>query len=233
VLPEPRAVVFDIDDTLYPYRRFALSGFRAVAGFLATHHGVDRRRAFRVLRTSMRDGNRGRELQACLAELALPDSLLRPLLHVFEHHDPDIRLPRAACRTLETLRREGWKLGVLTNGPAARQARRARALDLHRLTDAVLYAECHGDLGGKPDPEAFRAVVRALDTPAEHVVFVGDDEVCDVQGSARAGMQSLRAAVWRPVKGPTVARAVLQRLCDLPGLAADLLDDGVGHHAIA
>ncbi len=49
VLPDRRAVVFDLDDTLYPYRRFVLSGFAAVAGYLARTHRFDRRRVLRLL----------------------------------------------------------------------------------------------------------------------------------------------------------------------------------------
>ena len=32
--PEPGAVIFDLDDTLYPFRRFRLSGFAAAADAL-------------------------------------------------------------------------------------------------------------------------------------------------------------------------------------------------------
>ena len=67
MLPDRRAVVFDLDDTLYPYRRFVLSGFAAVAAHLAA------RRAASIARVGVpRAGARlarparGREIQVCL-----------------------------------------------------------------------------------------------------------------------------------------------------------------------
>jgi putative hydrolase of the HAD superfamily len=36
-----RALVFDLDDTLYPERDFVLSGFQAVSGWLRLQGGVE------------------------------------------------------------------------------------------------------------------------------------------------------------------------------------------------
>ena len=41
--PERRAVVFDLDDTIYPYRRFKLSGFAEVARHLERTCALDAR----------------------------------------------------------------------------------------------------------------------------------------------------------------------------------------------
>src|SRR5918993_3920821 len=66
----PGAVLFDLDDTLYPQRRFVFSGFAAVARHLEHATGEDRKRVFLVLRDAWRE-RRGRELQACVERFAL------------------------------------------------------------------------------------------------------------------------------------------------------------------
>ena len=49
-MSEPRAIVFDLDDTLYPYRAFVRSGFRAVGQRLAEERGVSVTSVLRALR---------------------------------------------------------------------------------------------------------------------------------------------------------------------------------------
>ena len=78
-MPERRAIVFDLDDTLYPYRAFVCSGFRAVACCLAVERGLRAAAVLRVLRRALAGGQRGRELQQLCASFDLPESLVRPL----------------------------------------------------------------------------------------------------------------------------------------------------------
>jgi hypothetical protein len=39
-LPEPRGIVFDLDDTLYPYRAFVRSGLRVIGQRIAREDAV-------------------------------------------------------------------------------------------------------------------------------------------------------------------------------------------------
>jgi putative hydrolase of the HAD superfamily len=219
--PERRAVVFDMDDTIYPYRRFLLSGFAAVADHLESWHGVRAGAAFRVLARASRGRARGSEVQVCLRAFGLPPGLLPLLVRAIDRHEPRLRLPAATRRLLVSLREHGWQIGVLTNGPRARQARRVRALGLTALVDAIVFASEHGSGRGKPDSEPFLEILRRLGTPAHCAVFVGDDETCDVRGALDVGMQAVRCDVWTRLtdagrfRAPTAAPLALQSFTHL------------------
>ena len=58
-MAERRAILFDLDDTLYSYRAFVRSGFRAVACQLAVERGLPAGRVLRVLRRALIGGARG------------------------------------------------------------------------------------------------------------------------------------------------------------------------------
>ena len=89
-----RAIIFDLDDTLYPLRRFVRSGFVAVAGELERAYGIDSRKALNVMTAAMRGETRGRELQACIDRFRLPQAIVGDLVNIIRLHQPAIRLPR-------------------------------------------------------------------------------------------------------------------------------------------
>lgn len=230
-MPLNRAVIFDLDDTLYPFRRFVLSGFAACARRLGRRRGVDARRAFRLMVKAFRQDGQGREVQTTLGLLGLPDRLTPGLVdNIIWGRDLSLRLPASSRRTLEHLRQRGWKIGVLTNGDPAVQARKVDALGLSAYVDAIVFAAEHG--GGKPESAPFHEVARRLHVKPSHTIVVGDDEWCDVNGARMAGMRPVRFIGhrhWPP--GPSAADLVLTRISDLPSAAAALLADQRGSHA--
>lgn len=228
---DSRAVVFDLDDTLYPYRRFRLSGLLAVARHLQDRAGLDARVGFATLAHASHGPDRGRELQACLAQYDLPAAWLPDLVDLLRYHAPRLRLPSATARVLGRLRADGWRLGVLTNGPRSIQAAKVAALGLAPLVDVITCAVTVGRGEGKPDPEAFAHVARQLAVPASRTVFVGDDERCDIAGALAAGMAPVRCLAWNHQAPATAARAVVRRLSDVPAVARSLIQEASKSHA--
>jgi putative hydrolase of the HAD superfamily len=229
---EHRAVIFDLDDTLYPYRRFLASGFRAIAAHLAETHGSDRLATLRTLIRASRGPARGREIQVCLAALQLPDHLAGTLAAQLRDHTPSLRLPRISLRTLAALRGDGWRIGVLTNGDPAVQARKCEALALAPHVDAIVFASQHGSGAGKPEVEPFLHACRLLETPASRAVMVGDSEECDVAGALAAGMAAIRCLAWiRSAPRETRAAHVVDRLSHVPALLRAVEDRRIRHVA--
>jgi putative hydrolase of the HAD superfamily len=220
-VPEPIAVVFDLDDTLYPLEHFVLSGFQAVASSVAAAGTVASGQAFAILRQAYRT-ERGRELQALLRHLAWPDDRIPALVEVIRTHGPEIRLPELSLAVLRALRPR-WRLGIVTNGRPDIQARKVEALGLRRLVDAVVYADEIPPGRGKPDPAPFLEVGRRLDVPPAATVFVGDHVVADVAGAHAVGMRTVWLTTGVGVARPDAADAVVTSLADVPALAERLV----------
>ena len=83
-----RAVLFDLDDTLYRERRFILSGFRAVARSIAGENDADARRLFGTLLESLRAGRRATALQDLCAKNGLHASNVEDFVEVIRSHRP-------------------------------------------------------------------------------------------------------------------------------------------------
>jgi putative hydrolase of the HAD superfamily len=189
-LRDRRAVLFDLDDTLYPYRAFVRSGFRAVACRLATERRIPAATVLRVLRRALISGQRGRELQELCARFELPASLVGSLANLIREHTPSLRLPRESAHVLKTLR-TNWRVGVVTNGEPRVQLRKVAALGLGDYVDAVVCAAEYGDGTGKPAAAGFRAALDRLSVEPSRAVFVGDDPRTDIQGAAAIGMKTI------------------------------------------
>jgi putative hydrolase of the HAD superfamily len=208
------AVLFDLDDTLYPERRFLLSACRAVAVTVEIVRGIPRAEVFAVMQRQIRRHGRARVLQAVCRQFGLDEACVPALLDVMRRHQPDLRLCRHAVALLHDLRAHGIRLAVLTNGRPDVQRRKVAALHLAPLVDAVVYADEHRP-GGKPHRAVFVEALRRLDADAAGAVFVGDHPVNDIAGAAAAGLRT----VWLSSDGPLLvvpADYVIGHLSDLP-----------------
>lgn len=211
-----RAIVFDLDGTLYPFRQFAASGFRAVARVLERDHRVPQAEVFRALCRARTRGARGREVQAVCAAFGLSPALVGPLVARILLHEPDIRLPRTAVAVLRELRTQ-FRVGVLTNGDPAVQRRKVAALGLAREVDAVAYA-CESGRGmGKPDPAGFLDVMARLQSAPSSTVFVGDDPEADIAGASQLGVRTIFVGRWASrAAGPVLPTASVESLSEVP-----------------
>lgn len=226
------AVIFDLDDTLYPYRAFVGSGFRAVAKAVEGLYAVDAGVVLGQLRRARVDGHRGRELQQlCLAH-RLPATALPALHRVMVEHRPSLRLPATSRAVLDVLRRR-WRIGVLTNGSPSVQAAKVAALGVGPLVDTVVFACEHGTGQGKPAVEGFVEVLARLDVTPARAVFVGNDPATDVAGASAAGLQAIhvRRASLGNVSVPRAAASV-RSLLDVPAWAARLLAHEEAVHVV-
>jgi putative hydrolase of the HAD superfamily len=228
----PRALLLDLDDTLYPIGRFRVSGFAAVARHVGRLGLLDERTAFRALVLASRGPDRGTELDVLVARYRLPLSVIE-LRGVIRTHRPTLRLPRGTRDHLRALRRT-WKLAIVTNGMPAIQARKVAALGLDRLVHTVVYAAEHGLGEGKPECAAFLEALRRVNVPASRAIGVGDDEFADVFGATRCGVRAIHTRQWK--RGPAgamalCADAVVHSFSQVSTVAEQLLPGRCGRHA--
>lgn len=186
-----RAVVFDLDDTLYLEKDFVLSGYRAVAEKVLADFGVDIEGA---LRARFEEGRRGDLFTPALAAagIAATEEYVRQLVQVYRRHTPQLR-PCLDTAALEQLRAAGLVLGVLSDGWLPTQENKLAALGLGHYFEAVVFSE---SLGGqhfwKPAPAPYEECLRRLGLAAGAALYVGDNPGKDFSGARQLGMRSLR-----------------------------------------
>jgi putative hydrolase of the HAD superfamily len=199
MLPDIKAVAFDLDGTLYPnhslYRRllpFILQEWQLLAAF---------GRARNIIRAGQESGRQDAAscpragfygLQAQLtakllkaAPLPTQEKIERLIYRGWEHYFKEIKLFPRVAETLAALRQAGLKLGLLSDFPPETKL---EYLGIAGFWDAVLCSERTGML--KPAARPFLDLAAALGLPPGQVLYVGNSRRCDIAGARRAGMRA-------------------------------------------
>ena len=190
------AVLFDLDDTLYPERQFVDGGFRAVGDFLAPRSGrTSPELSARLWDLHVRDG-RGHLFDTLVSELGLPDlpELVAACLLVYRTHPVRLTAFDGVGDLLGWLRAADVRTGIVSDGNAAVQARKVAGLEsLAGAMDVVVLTDELGVGRAKPSPVAFRVACLMLDVEPSATIYVGNDPRKDFAGAREAGLRTIRA----------------------------------------
>lgn len=108
---------------------------------------------------------------------------------------------------LKTLKDNGYKLGIITNGSVHMQNTKIDLLGIRDFFDVIVisggYAlEVCGDENNeklyKPNPDIFRYTAKLLGEVPRDLYYVGDNPINDVQGAVAAGY----VPVWVSARSP-------------------------------
>lgn len=185
-----KALIFDLDDTLYLESDFVASGYRAVARHLTENYGCNYQDVFYAMMATF--ATRGREsvLPMAIARFLNGSVPLNELVEVYREHWPTIRLLPGYSDLLKKLG-QTYRLGIITDGLPEVQKRKVSALKLDSLMDKVLYTWEYGPEMEKPHPLSFALMTEYLNTAPENALFIGDSPDKDCRGAHAAGMKSV------------------------------------------
>ena len=186
-----RAIVFDLDDTLYAQVDFKRSGFRVVASQLAEWGIADAESAIASMERQLAalGPSHPRILDAMVVDLGLTGVSIDRLVSVFRDHLPVIR-PFAGISELLAHLRGRYRLGLLTDGLAAVQRRKVVALGLASAFDAMLFSDEMETQ--KPDQILFEWFERQFGLAGSELMYVGDNPAKDFLGANQRGWRTLR-----------------------------------------
>ncbi|OLT44750.1 haloacid dehalogenase [Serinicoccus sp. CNJ-927] len=194
----PRAVIFDLDDTLVDQRTAAHEAVVSWAAELGVvgpevarrwdavaerHYRRYQRReiTFQEQRRERVREFLGRELSDDGADIVFAGYLSR--------YEAGWRVFPDVPPVLDRLAGHGIRLAILTNGESQQQLRKLDRVGLTERFEAVV---CSSELpAGKPDPPAFLTTVHRLGVAPEETLMVGDSLAADVEGALAAGLDAV------------------------------------------
>jgi putative hydrolase of the HAD superfamily len=187
-----RAIIFDLDDTLYPERAFVASGFSAAAAWLSTQVEVPAERCARELTDLFEGGIRGSTFDAWLDGAGLSRKLVLGMVSAYRVHTPMLTLYDDVLPTLSSCLEAGLSLGLITDGYADVQNRKITSLNIRSWFDAITLSDDLGRHCWKPSPVPFRITLDRLGIDGGEAVYVADNPEKDFLGARAAGLKSIR-----------------------------------------
>jgi putative hydrolase of the HAD superfamily len=189
-------LVFDLDDTLYPERQFAVSGFAAAEAWAARELGV--RGLAEEMTRLLDDGHLGSLFPVVLGRFAPGHSPehLEAFIDAYRTHEPRLSLFEDAAAVLEQVAPSG-PIGLITDGSHGVQMAKVRALGIEPRFQHIVYTHALGGRAfSKPHPRAFELTEAALGGPGDRFVYIGDNPAKDFVAPNARGWTSVQ--VERP-----------------------------------
>ncbi len=186
-----KAVVFDLDGTLYDVKQYFWGAFNEIADYIAPRYGLSRQPVFQELaqlwqeKTSMYP----HLFDDLIARLHLGQEELDALLRIFNQHRAKMEPYPDVAPTLDKLRGGSYKLGLITDGNVERQQRKLAVLNLEQYFNAIIYAR---EVEPKPSSLPFRAALSKLRVPSEDIFYVADNPLLDFKGAKEVGIHTIR-----------------------------------------
>lgn len=198
-----KAVIFDLDDTLYDYKALERAAFECVGELVRERLGVSEEQyeeAFMRARQVTKE-KLGETAASHSRMLYFQKTLeyldIRPLYLALEMYETywgffldNMALYPGVRELLEALHEKYIRVGVCTDLLAHIQHRKLRRLKMMDDVDCLVTSEEAGV--EKPASGIFNLCLEKLRLPAGEVCFVGDNLEKDVKGAIAAGLQ----AVW-------------------------------------
>lgn len=185
------AVIFDLDDTLFPERSYALSGFSAVARWAEAEFGVPHAQCFGELKQLFEAGVRGDTFNRWLAQRSLPGQPWLPrMVHEYREHLPELEPFPDALPVLEVLRAD-HRLALITQGFRPGQQRKLEALELTEYFEPTIIMGEDEREHWKPSRCPFERALSQLELEGPQSAYIGDNPLKDFLGARELGMRTV------------------------------------------
>ena len=186
-----KAVIFDLDDTLYPESAFVKSGFRAVAEWAEEQLGIPKDDGEATLLSYYDNGVRANTFNLWLENFKMPVEDVQACIEIYRAHIPKIHPFDDVHPTLATLKPH-CKLGLVSDGYESVQKNKWQALDLSSYFDKVVFSDMFGRENWKPSPVPFLSVLETLAISPSLAVYVGDNPLKDFIAPHQLGMLAIQ-----------------------------------------
>ena len=180
-----KAVIFDLDDTLYPEKSYCISGYRAVA----EAKGLD----FELLRELFEESP-GMVFNRYFERLGINYTKddITGLINIYRNHEPEISFYDEVPEVISGLKERNIKIGILSDGYAVSQRQKVRALECEKYFDAIVLTDEIGRDAWKPSAKGFELLMSEFSVKSDEMLYVGDNPSKDFYVKVTAGVKTAR-----------------------------------------
>ena len=185
-----KAILFDLDDTLYPEKQFVMSGFQVVSQYLSQKYNFESDDIFNILKDDFEKGLRRRNFDVLLQKLGLNNENVEHLVRMYRMHFPKISLYPDAKSVLELVKGK-FKLGLITDGYFITQKNKILSLRIEKYFDTIIINDVFEKIS-KLDIQPFLKTLSQLRIEPKNALYVGDNPLKDFVSPKKIGIHTVR-----------------------------------------
>lgn len=182
-----KAVIFDLDDTLYSEKEYVRSGYQKIAEILPEVENAAEKlwTLFEAKKPAIDELLKMENIQS--------EDVKQACLQAYRYQIPDIHLYEGVAEMLKEFKDKGLKLGIITDGRPEGQRAKMQVLGLEKMVDYIIVTD---EFGGpefrKPNPIAFQTMKEKLGVEYNEMCYLGDNIKKDFIVPQQLGMRSIR-----------------------------------------
>lgn len=185
-------VVFDLDDTLYPEKDFAMSGFKAVSDWLLKNKTIPN--FFELSQRLFNEGKRGNIFNLALDQIGVnyDEGDILTLVQIFRKHTPQITLFDDAAWAIDFFRHKN--LAIITDGYYEVQVNKVNALGIRDKFATIIYTDEFGRECWKPSPFSFQKIMDVFQCEGPKCLYVADNPAKDFVAAKNHNWRTVQIA---------------------------------------
>ena len=186
-----KALIFDLDDTLYYEKKYVLGAFKEVAYYIGNKHGKNEEKLYIRMKELLEDSGRGKIFNIICEENNFNEDI-KQLIDIYRNSKPKLELYYDSKEFLIWARKQGCKLGIITDGCSKVQWNKIKGLGIETLVDKIIVTDDLGKEFWKPNEESYLDMMEYFNINKNECIYIGDNPNKDFIGARELGIKTIR-----------------------------------------
>jgi len=195
-----KTIFFDLDDTLYDAGQYRLGVFKEIWEYLSKKYKISQKLIYRKTRQLWKERTSMYPylFNDLLKNLNIKENP-REIVRIFNNYDGKMKPYSDTTIVLKQLKKQNYKLGIITDGNIPKQKRKIKNLGLEKFFEVIIFTK-----KSKPKPSKipFLAALKKMKIKAKNAFYAADNPLIDFEGAKKAGMKTMRLKRGEFVKVP-------------------------------
>ena len=185
-----RAIVFDMDDTLYEEKEYVISGFKSVDKWVKEKYEISGfiEIASELFFLGERKQTFNKTLE--LLNIVYDNNSLSKMIEIYRSHEPEIQLLKETEWVINNLM-DTVKLGLISDGYIISQRKKVEALKLNHKFHSIILSDQYGRENWKPSSLPYEKVSMELQCNHDECVYIGDNVHKDFVTAKKLGWSTV------------------------------------------
>lgn len=186
-----KAIIFDLDDTLYEEKTYVLDGFKKVSKYLMYKYNLEEENLYNEMIKILGEDGRGSVFDKICYKYGLEQNI-EELVEIYRENKPKINLYDDAQEILKWARSNEYKIGIITDGMSKMQWNKIKSLGMESIIDEIVVSDDLGRENWKPSIKPYLKILEKLKIKPNNAIYVGDNPNKDFIGAKKIGVKTIR-----------------------------------------